>query len=40
MIAVKRYRDLRVYQKAFDAVMEIFEITKNFPIEERVVVRI
>ena len=35
MSAVKSYRDLRVYQKAFGAAMEIFEITKGFPSEER-----
>lgn len=28
-------RDLDVYRLAFSAAMEIFEITKNFPIEER-----
>ena len=35
MSAVKSYRDLRVYQRAFNAAMEIFEITKGFPPEER-----
>lgn len=29
------YKDLRVYQNALDAAMEIFEITKAFPPEER-----
>lgn len=28
-------RELEVYQLAFDAAMEIFEISKNFPIEEK-----
>jgi four helix bundle protein len=28
-------RDLEVYEKAFEAAMEIFEISKNFPKEER-----
>ncbi|HTM91225.1 MAG TPA: four helix bundle protein [Flavisolibacter sp.] len=29
------FKDLIVYKKAFDQAMEIFEITKNFPKEER-----
>jgi four helix bundle protein len=29
------FRDLDVYKRAFDAAMEIFEITKRFPGEER-----
>jgi four helix bundle protein len=32
---IKSHRDLEVYQVAFDAAMEIFELSKNFPIEER-----
>lgn len=32
---VKVYRDLEVYQAAFSAAMEIFEVSKRFPIEER-----
>lgn len=33
---VKTYRDLlEVYQAAFKAAMEIFEMTKRFPVEER-----
>ncbi|MBT9314862.1 four helix bundle protein [Leptothoe spongobia TAU-MAC 1115] len=32
---IKRYRDLEVYQTAFDAAMEIFELSKQFPKEER-----
>ncbi len=35
MRAVKSYRDLRVYRSAFDVAMEIFEITRGFPPEER-----
>lgn len=31
----KGFRDLTVYTKAFDLAMEIFEITKNFPAEEK-----
>ena len=27
-------RDLKVYRKAFDSAMEIFELTKKFPKEE------
>ena len=29
------FRDLTVYSKAFDMVMEIFEMTKSFPQEEK-----
>lgn len=32
---VKVYRDLEVYQRAFAAAMEIFEVSKSFPVEER-----
>ncbi len=32
---IKSYRDLRVYQNAMDAAMEIFELTKSFPPEEK-----
>lgn len=31
---IKSVRDLEVYKLAFDAAMEIFEISKNFPKEE------
>ncbi len=31
---IKSVRDLIVYRKAFDAAMQIFEITKTFPREE------
>ena len=31
---IKSVRDLKVYRKAFDNAMEIFEITKKFPKEE------
>jgi four helix bundle protein len=29
------FRDLIVYKKAFDLAMEIFEMTKSFPAEEK-----
>jgi four helix bundle protein len=29
------FRDLKVYQKAYKLAMEIFNLTKNFPFEER-----
>lgn len=29
------FRDLRVYQLAFELAMEIFRLSKSFPIEER-----
>lgn len=32
---IRSYKDLRVYQKAMEAAMMIFEITKTFPVEER-----
>jgi len=32
---VSNFRDLIVYQKAFDLAMMIFEITKRFPVEEK-----
>lgn len=32
---VSNHEDLEVYQLAFDAAMEIFELSKNFPKEER-----
>lgn len=32
---IKSHRDLQVYQIAFDAAMQIFELSKKFPIEER-----
>jgi hypothetical protein len=31
---IRTVRDLKVYRKAFDSAMEIFEITKDFPKEE------
>ena len=31
---VVRHQDLKVYQKAFEAAMQIFEISKTFPKEE------
>ncbi len=31
----KGYKDLKVYQLAYESAMEVFEITKKFPIEER-----
>lgn len=33
--ALKHFRDLEVYRFAFRCAMEIFEITKAFPAEER-----
>jgi four helix bundle protein len=32
---IKHFRDLEVYQRAFSAAMKIFEITKDFPKEEK-----
>jgi four helix bundle protein len=32
---IKSYKELRVYQNAMDTAMEIFELTKSFPPEEK-----
>jgi hypothetical protein len=32
---IKTHEDLDVYQLAFKAAMEIFELSKKFPAEER-----
>src|SRR3990170_4855834 len=32
---IRHFRDLEVYQKAFQIAMKIFVITKGFPVEER-----
>lgn len=32
---IKSAKDLRVYQKAYDLAMQIFEVTKSFPKEEK-----
>jgi four helix bundle protein len=31
---IRTHRDLEVYQKAFDAAMQIFELSRSFPKEE------
>ena len=35
MTQINSFRDLIVYQKAYKLAMEIFEITKRFPKEEK-----
>ena len=35
MAVIRGYRELRVYQNAFEAAMLIFRLTKNFPQEEK-----
>ena len=35
MANVRSYKELRVYQGAFEAAMQIFELTKKFPSEEK-----
>lgn len=35
MAQIKGFRDLIVFQKAYNLAMEIFEITKTFPKEEK-----
>jgi four helix bundle protein len=32
---IKHFRDLDVYQKAFESAMKIFHLTKSFPVEEK-----
>lgn len=32
---IRHFRDLEVYRRAFDAAMEIFQMTKKFPTEEK-----
>jgi len=32
---IESYKELRVYQNAMEAAMEIFQITKSFPIDEK-----
>ncbi|MGI8504617.1 MAG: four helix bundle protein [Hassallia sp.] len=32
---IKDHKDLEVYKMAFDSAMKIFEISKQFPVEER-----
>jgi len=32
---IRGYKELRVYQAAMDAAMQIFELTKGFPAEEK-----
>ena len=32
---MRKHTDLEVFQRAFDAAMQLFEISKSFPKEER-----
>ena len=32
---IRSYKELRVYQSAVDAGLQIFELTKRFPVEEK-----
>lgn len=32
---IRSFRDLKVWQKAMDVAMQVFEVTKAFPAEER-----
>ena len=32
---IRHFRDLEVYKRAFDAAMEIYQMTKRFPSEEK-----
>lgn len=33
--AIKDHKDLEVYKMAFDVAMQIFELSKKFPVEEK-----
>ncbi len=35
MEGIRSYKDLRVYQTAMDSAMQVFELTKGFPPEEK-----
>lgn len=35
MANIRSYRELRIYRNAFDSAMQIFNLTKTFPVEER-----
>jgi len=35
MTSIRSYRELKVWQEAMDAAMEIFSLTKTFPAEEK-----
>ena len=35
MELIRNHKDLKVYNLAFEATMEIFELSKSFPIEEK-----
>lgn len=35
MEKIRSYKDLKVYQKAMDLVIEIYKVTRNFPDTER-----
>jgi hypothetical protein len=32
---VRNHQDLEIYKMAFDTAMQIFELSKKFPVEER-----
>ncbi len=34
-VPVRDFRDLRVYRMAFDAAMQVYSLSKNWPSEER-----
>ncbi len=31
--SIRHFRDLEVYRRAFDAAMQLFEVTKKFPLK-------
>jgi four helix bundle protein len=32
---IRKHQDLEIYKMAFDTAMQIFELSKKFPVEER-----
>lgn len=34
-VKIRRHTELKVYQQAFDSAMQVFELSKSFPKEER-----
>jgi four helix bundle protein len=34
-VRISSFRELRVYQAAFELQQQVFEVSKNFPVEER-----
>jgi four helix bundle protein len=35
MVNIRSFKELKVWQKAMDAAMRVFDLTRSFPVEER-----